>query len=197
MTYDEDQYVAAAVMAWSHLPYADFAYLQPPLYPLALAPVMALASGWYVLAARTVSFVLALGSGMLLWHLVRRLGAGPMLAMVLLTACLSSPFLIAPLANARNDGLPLLLLLAGCRCMSGRRRGATRMHAPPRPRCCGRLGSRRRCCSASLPKRSSAICSRLRRWACMPCSRHAVAWFRPAWGRRRDLAGGLLPGGGA
>ncbi len=113
VTYDEDQYVAAAVMAWSHLPYADFAYLQPPLYPLALAPVMALASGWYVLAARTVSFVLALGSGMLLWHLVRRLGAGPMLAMVLLTACLSSPFLIAPLANARNDGLPLLLLLAG------------------------------------------------------------------------------------
>lgn len=37
--HDESQYVAAALLAWRGLPYRDFAYLQPPLQPLLLAPV--------------------------------------------------------------------------------------------------------------------------------------------------------------
>ena len=113
VTYDEDQYVAAGAMALHLMPYRDFAYLQAPLYPLVLAPFFAVAHGWFLLMARLVSFGFATCSGLLLWHLVRRLGAGLGLSMLLLTACLASPFLLAPLANARNDGLPLLLLLAG------------------------------------------------------------------------------------
>ena len=113
VTYDEDQYIAAAALTGAYTPYIDFAYLQPPLYPLLLAPAMALSGGWHVLAARTATLALALCSALLLWHLVRRLGAGRGLAVLLLTACLASPFLLAPLANARNDALPLTLLLAG------------------------------------------------------------------------------------
>jgi hypothetical protein len=113
VSYDEDQYIAAGVMTLHMMPYRDFAYLQAPLYPLVLAPFFAVAHGWYLLMGRLVSFGFATCSALLLWHLVRRLGAGVALAMVLLTACLTSPFLLAPLANTRNDGLPLTLMLAG------------------------------------------------------------------------------------
>lgn len=113
VTYDEDQYVAAGLLTQFVLPYRDFAYLQAPLYPFVLAPLFSVAHGWFLLMARLLSFGLAVCSGGLLWWLVRRLGAGRGLAMVLLTACLASPFLLAPLANARNDGLPLTLMLAG------------------------------------------------------------------------------------
>ncbi len=113
VSYDEDQYIAAGVMTLHLLPYRDFAYLQAPLYPLVLAPFLAVSHGWFLLMGRLVSFGLAMCSALLLWHLVRRLGAGLVLAMVLLTACLTSPFLLAPLANTRNDGLPLTLMLAG------------------------------------------------------------------------------------
>jgi len=113
VTYDEDQYIAAGVMAQELMPYRDFVYLQPPLYPFLLGALFPFAQGWFVLMARFFTFGLATLSALLLWHLVRRLGAGRFLAVILLTACLSSPFLLAPLANARNDALPLALMLAG------------------------------------------------------------------------------------
>ena len=113
VTYDEDQYIAAGVLTQELMPYRDFLYLQPPLYPFFLAAIFPFAEGWYVLTARLVTFGLASVSALLLWHLVRKLGAGLLLAVILLTACLASPFLLAPLANARNDALPLTLMLAG------------------------------------------------------------------------------------
>ena len=113
LLYDEDQYIAAGVMARTLLPYRDFVYLQPPLYPLVLAPVLALAQDWFVLAARLFSFGLAVASGALLWAILRRLGASRLLAVLLVTACLTSPFLLGPRVTARNDGLPLTLMLAG------------------------------------------------------------------------------------
>lgn len=113
VNYDEDQYVAAAVMTASAVPYRDFAYLQPPLYPLVLAPVLAVSGGYNLLAARLVTFGLSVLSGGLLWAIVRRLGASRGLGVVLLAACLGSPFLLQPLSNTRNDVLPLVLMLAG------------------------------------------------------------------------------------
>nr|NUR38439.1 hypothetical protein [Sphingomonas sp.] len=44
---DEGQYVAAtAFVAAGRLPYRDFAYLQTPLQPFALAPIAWLFPGW-------------------------------------------------------------------------------------------------------------------------------------------------------
>ena len=113
VTYDEDQYVAAGVLAMHALPYRDFAYLQSPLDPFVLAGLFRLTGGWFLLSARLLTFGLAVGSGLALWALLRRLGSGVALALVLLTACVMSPFLASPLANARNDALPLFLMLAG------------------------------------------------------------------------------------
>jgi hypothetical protein len=113
VTYDEDQYIAAGVMARHLLPYRDFLYLQAPLYPFVLAPLFSWADGWFLLTGRLLTFGLAMVSGVLLWRILRRLGAGPPLTMLLMTACLTSPFLASPLANTRNDALPLALMLAG------------------------------------------------------------------------------------
>ena len=50
ITYDEDQHIAAGVLARHLRPYADFVYLQPPLYPLLLSVVFGVADGHYLLA---------------------------------------------------------------------------------------------------------------------------------------------------
>ena len=113
LSYDEDQYIAAGVLTQTMLPYRDFVYLQAPLYPFVLAAAFKLTGGYYLLTARMLTFGLALLGAGLLWRLVRRLGAGVNLAVLLLAACATSPFLAAPLSNSRNDALPLVLVLAG------------------------------------------------------------------------------------
>ena len=117
VTYDEDQYLAAGLMvAQGKLPYRDFVYLQAPLYPFVLGAVFKVAGGYYLLAGRLLTFVLAVVSAAVLWRLLRRLGAGHTLAAVLLAACLASPFLASPWSNTRNDALPLCLFLLGLWC---------------------------------------------------------------------------------
>ncbi len=112
-TYDEDQYIAAGFFAQTLLPYQDFIYLQAPLYVFVLAGLFKLSGGWFMLTGRLLTSCFSFASAALLWRLLRRLGAGQVLAMVLLLACLTSPFLASPLSNARNDALPLALMLAG------------------------------------------------------------------------------------
>ncbi len=111
--FDQDPFIAAGVMVRPMLPYRDFVYLQPPLYPLVLSLAFEFAQGWFTLAARLFGFGLAATSGAMLWHVLRRLGAGPVLSVVLLTACLASPYVTATLADAPDTGLALTLLLAG------------------------------------------------------------------------------------
>ncbi len=118
-TYDEDQYIAAGVLAQTLLPYRDFAYLQAPLYPFVLAAAFKLSGGYYLLTARLLTFALATGAASLLWRILRRLGASPGLAALLLLACITSPFVAAPLSTTRNDALPLALLLAGLAVLPG------------------------------------------------------------------------------
>lgn len=113
VTYDEDQYIAAGILARSWLPYRDFLYLQAPLYAFVLGGLFKLSGGYFLLTGRLLTFFLALTSAALLWRLLRRLGAGKELAAVLMAACLTSPFLASALSNSRNDALPLTLMLAG------------------------------------------------------------------------------------
>lgn len=111
--YDEDQYVAAGVMARQLMLYRDFIYLQSPADPLLLAGLDGLSGGWYLLTARLLSGVLAVCVFGLTIALVRRSGAGRGLATLLASLALLSPFLDRAIATARNDILPLTLFLAG------------------------------------------------------------------------------------
>ncbi len=111
--YDEDQYVAAGVLARHLRPYADFVYLQPPLYPLLLSLLFGATDGYYLLAGRLLTWALSVASCAVLLDLLMRFGAGRLLAALLVTACLASPFLYGPIANTRNDILPLCLFLGG------------------------------------------------------------------------------------
>jgi hypothetical protein len=111
--YDEDQYVAAGVMARHLMLYRDFIYLQGPADPLLLAGLFSLTGGWYLLTARLLSGVLAAAVFGLTIRLVRRSGAGRGLAAALASMALLSPFLDRAIATTRNDLLPLALFLAG------------------------------------------------------------------------------------
>jgi hypothetical protein len=111
--YDEDQYVAAGVMARHLMLYRDFIYLQSPAYALLLAGLFTLTGGYYLLAARALSGVLAIAIFGLTIRLVRRYGAGSVLATMLASIALLSPFLDRSIATSRNDLLPLALFLGG------------------------------------------------------------------------------------
>lgn len=108
--HDEDQYLAASVLAAKAMMFRDFLYVQTPLQPWLTAPVAALAHGWSFLALRGVSAALGLLSLAGVWTAVRGLGAtrSAANAAVGLTACCyvfqfcSSVF--------RNDALPTALL---------------------------------------------------------------------------------------
>lgn len=113
ITYDEDQYIAAGAMARDARLYADFVHLQPPFYPLLLSVLFGITDGHYLLAGRLLTWLLSVASFGLLFGLLARLGAGRLLAALLVTACAASPFLSGPVSNTRNDILPLCLLLWG------------------------------------------------------------------------------------
>jgi len=111
--YDEEQYVAAGLMARHFMLYRDFIYLQPPADPLLLAGLFTLSGGYYLLVARVLTGALATGVFVLTITLLRRYGAGRGLAVALASIVLLSPFLDRPTATSRNDILPLALFLAG------------------------------------------------------------------------------------
>ena len=74
--YDEEQYVAAGVMARHLMLYRDFIYLQGPADPLLLAGLFSLTGGWYLLTARLLSWTLAVCVFGLTVALLRRFGLG-------------------------------------------------------------------------------------------------------------------------
>jgi hypothetical protein len=111
--YDEDQYVAAGLVARHLMLYRDFIYLQPPADPLLLAGLFTLGGGYYFLVARLLTGILAVAVFGLTTMLLRRYGAVRGLAVILASIALLSPFLDRPIATTRNDILPLALFLAG------------------------------------------------------------------------------------
>ena len=107
--HDEDQYVAAAQLALTALPYHDFAYLQTPLQPLLLAPVALVPPGLRFPAFRLVSAGLGLLALALLYGAQRQLGVPRRdAALAVLLAASTHAFLFGA-SHARNDMLPLAL----------------------------------------------------------------------------------------
>jgi 4-amino-4-deoxy-L-arabinose transferase-like glycosyltransferase len=117
LPYDEEQYIAGSYFAMTLSPYRDFISLQPPLFTWLHAALFALSDGWYVLTARIAAAVLGITVCVLLYSLLRSLGADRFASFVLVLAFVTSPFLRDALGHARNDLLPLCLLLAGWRLM--------------------------------------------------------------------------------
>ena len=113
LSHDEEQYVAAAVLAWRLRPILDFAYLQTPLQPLLFAPVVAAAGAKAFLACRLISGALGATACILAYPIVRGAGGGRSLAALSVVWLASSTAVQEAMGSARNDALPLALTLAG------------------------------------------------------------------------------------
>ena len=113
--YDEEQYIAAGYFARSLHVYRDFIAFQPPFYTWFLATVFDVVGGWYLLAARVVTWLSAFASCLLLFSLLVTFGAGRLVGVALVVAFVTSPFSQIPMAMTRNDIMPLLLMLTSLR----------------------------------------------------------------------------------
>lgn len=113
LDHDEGQYVGAVAMMRHGLPYRDFAYLQTPLQPLLFAPLAWIAKGWLFPALRIANALLASGAVALLWLAARRAGASMRGAAIAAMALLCTQMLLFAASVARNDALPLMLMIAG------------------------------------------------------------------------------------
>ena len=120
LDYDEEQYVAGAYFARTLSLYRDFISFQPPTYTWITAAVFQVIDGWYLLTARVLTWVLVCASCVLLYSLLRSIGAGRFAAFVLLLAFIASPFMRGPLTQSRNDLMPLFFMLIGLRMYFGR-----------------------------------------------------------------------------
>ena len=113
--YDEEQYVAAPYFAQHLELYRDFISIQPPLYTWLLAGVFHAVGGWYLLTARVITWMFAVGSCLLMFSLMLSLGTGRLIAFALVIGFVASPFSQIPLVMTRSDIMPLFLLLTSLR----------------------------------------------------------------------------------
>jgi hypothetical protein len=132
LNYDEEQYIAGGYFARSLSLYRDFISTQPPAYTWMLAVVFEAVGGWYLLTARSVTWIFSVGTCVLLYSLIVSYGAGRIAAFVLLLGFVTSPSLLAPVMLSRNDIFPLFLLVLGialCTDKGGLTRSSTRIFA--------------------------------------------------------------------
>ena len=109
--HDESQYVAAAVLsAHQLLPYRDYAYLQSPLQPVLLAPLVAVLGGWAWPGLRVVNAVLAALAVAGVGAAARAGGARPRVAIVAAGLFAATDILLFAAGTARNDALPAACL---------------------------------------------------------------------------------------
>ena len=109
--HDEDQYLAASVLAAKARLYRDFLYVQTPLQPELTAPLTGLAPGWTYLVLRLFSAACGLAALAGAWLAQRRMdvGRGVAAASTLLLACCYTFQYCASVV--RNDALPMALLV--------------------------------------------------------------------------------------
>lgn len=113
VNHDESQYVAAAALvARGLLPYRDFAYLQTPLQPLILAPVVALAGGLAWPALRLVNALFAAAALAFVYRAARAGGADERVALAATGLFAATDIFLFAAGTARNDALPAALLAA-------------------------------------------------------------------------------------
>ena len=108
--HDEDQYLAASVLAGRARLYCDFLYVQTPLQPELTAPLTRLAPGWTYLVLRLFSAACGLAALAGVWTAQRRLGVRRRLAglsVLLMASCYTFQYCASVV---RNDVLPMALL---------------------------------------------------------------------------------------
>lgn len=107
---NEHMYVAASVLARSESLYRDFAFLQAPLLPLVQTGVFVLGGVTrFYLAARLISWVLAVITTTALYVLARRVGAGRASAACLTALFATNESIFPTLAEASNYALAMAL----------------------------------------------------------------------------------------
>jgi 4-amino-4-deoxy-L-arabinose transferase-like glycosyltransferase len=111
---DEEQYITAAYLAQHMRLYADFLYLQLPIYPLVLSKLfMLFANVSPFLVARLLSAALAIGSVVVFFNLATRLSASVPFAFILTSLFASAPLMLRAYGLTRNDIMPIFFGLCG------------------------------------------------------------------------------------
>ena len=114
ITNDEEIFVTAAYLAQHMRLYADFLYLQSPIYPLVLSKLLMLFSSVSpFLIARLLSAALAIGSVVVFFGLAARLSKSKRLAAIFTSLFASAPFMLQAYGSARNDIMPIFFGLCG------------------------------------------------------------------------------------
>jgi hypothetical protein len=111
---DEEQYITAAYLAQHMRLYADFLYLQLPIYPLVLSKLfMLFANVSPFLVARLLAAALAIGSVVVFFNLAARLSASLPFAFILTSLFASAPLMLRAYGLTRNDIMPIFFGLCG------------------------------------------------------------------------------------
>lgn len=110
--HDEGQYVGALALMREGLPYRDFVYLQTPLQPILLSPLLWIAEGWLFPAHRMVNALFATGAAVLIWKSARSVGASVRSATLAVLAMVFCDSFLFGASVARNDALPMVLAAA-------------------------------------------------------------------------------------
>ncbi len=109
--HDEEQYVYGGVLAVQGSLYRDFVHLQPPYHPIILSAVFQFFDERYLLVARMVTFVLSLGSVLLMYLLGLRITRSAMAAAAIAALFLTSEIVLGAFGSARNDIMPCFFAL--------------------------------------------------------------------------------------
>ena len=109
--HDESQYVAAASLtARGLLPYRDYAYLQTPLQPILLAPLVRAAGEWAWPALRIANALFAAVAVVAVGGAAQAAGAHRRMALAASALFATTDILLFSAGTARNDALPAALL---------------------------------------------------------------------------------------
>jgi hypothetical protein len=114
LNQDEEMFVTAAYLAQHMRLYADFLYVQTPIYPLVLSKLLILfSSASPFLIARFLSAALSIGSVVVFFDLAARLSKSERLAAILASLFASAPLMLLAYGSARNDIMPIFFGLCG------------------------------------------------------------------------------------
>ena len=109
--HDESQYVAAASLtARGLMPYRDYAYLQTPLQPFLLAPLVRAAGEWAWPALRIANALFAAVAVIAVGGAAQAAGAHRRMALAASALFATTDILLFSAGTARNDALPAALL---------------------------------------------------------------------------------------
>jgi hypothetical protein len=111
--HDEEQFLAAAVLAMDMAPYRDFVYLQPPAYPALLSGLYWLLglTDSYFLVARLVNLGFTLAAMAALWCFTREQAGDRLPAMAMTLLFVTCTAIQPAIDSMRNDMAPCALSL--------------------------------------------------------------------------------------